>query len=35
MEQLERNAAAADLVLSTDELTRLTEASRPFLARRR
>jgi aryl-alcohol dehydrogenase-like predicted oxidoreductase len=30
IKQLERNAAAADLVLSTDELARLTEASRPF-----
>ena len=30
VEQLEHNAAAADLVLSADELARLTEASRPF-----
>lgn len=30
IEQLEHNAAAADLVLSVDELARLTEASRPF-----
>ena len=30
VEQLEVNAAAGDLVLSDDELSRLTEASRPF-----
>jgi len=31
VEQLEHNAAAADLVLSPAEIARLTEASRPFL----
>lgn len=30
VEQLEQNAAAADLSLSDDQLARLTEASRPF-----
>jgi len=34
VEQLEQNAAAADLVLSAEELARLTELARPFARRR-